>query len=116
MFFSDCGGITYEPKGKKYTLRQGRVPKKSNSGEVSWIKNTSGVGTDSPGKLEITSITIGVSGIWATTSDEEVYTLINDGTIILTIFMNVLYDLLVYNALEILNKDDTYFEDFKNLD
>ena len=32
-----CGGITYEPKSKKYTLRRGKSLKDSPSGEISWL-------------------------------------------------------------------------------
>ena len=41
LFVSDCGGITYEPSSKKYTLRQGKIPKTSHNGEISWIKDIS---------------------------------------------------------------------------
>ena len=32
-----CGGITYQPKSKKYTLRKGTTLKDSRSGEISWL-------------------------------------------------------------------------------
>merc|ERR1711937_222301 len=32
-----CGGITYEPRSKKYTLRRGTTLKDSPSGEISWL-------------------------------------------------------------------------------
>merc|ERR1712216_796346 len=35
-----CGGITYEPKSKKFTLRRGTKLRKSPSREVSWTKHS----------------------------------------------------------------------------
>ena len=34
----DCGGITYEPRSSKYTLRRGTTLRTSPSGEISWKK------------------------------------------------------------------------------
>ena len=41
-----CGGITYEPRSKKYTLRKGTTLKNSPSGEISWICNKDEDGGD----------------------------------------------------------------------
>ncbi|XP_063684285.1 uncharacterized protein LOC134818588 [Bolinopsis microptera] len=37
---SDCGGITYEPSSKKFTLRRGVVLKDSTRSEISWVEVT----------------------------------------------------------------------------
>jgi len=48
----DCGGITFEPKTKKFTLRKGTSLKKSPSHEISWTKTT----TSTTGKGGATSV------------------------------------------------------------
>jgi len=35
----DCGGVTYEPYSRRYTLRRGYTLKNSPSGEISWTKS-----------------------------------------------------------------------------
>ena len=45
----DCGGVTQEPQNKnKYTLRKGKVPKKSPHKEISWIPGVAGGGAQQP--------------------------------------------------------------------
>ena len=36
---TDCGGVTYEPKSRNYTLRKGKTLKRSPSHEVTYIKH-----------------------------------------------------------------------------
>merc|ERR1712025_1484789 len=45
----DCGGVTYEPKTRNYTLRKGTKLKKSSSKEISYIKHSVSTSTKSHG-------------------------------------------------------------------
>ena len=46
---SDCGGVTYEPKTKNYTLRKGTKLMNSPSHEITYIKHAASTSSKTTG-------------------------------------------------------------------